>query len=109
MCIRDSSSVDPARARRRFDDVLALAPVALGIRPDHVFAKTRRRDKGGSQYRDAGRRSYVTQVDEDGYLMEVDPVSYTHLDVYKRQRPTIPRPRSPWRCRARWTRACTRC
>ena len=63
------SSVDPARARRRFDDVLALAPVALGIRPDHVFAKTRRRDKGGSQYRDAGRRSYVTQVDEDGYLM----------------------------------------
>ncbi len=76
------SSIDPAKARRRFDDVLALAPVVLGIRPDHVFAKTRRRDKGGAQYRDAGRRSYVTQV---------------------RRTATCWR----WTCRATWTRACS--
>ena len=82
------SSVDPARARRRFDDVLALAPVALGIRPDHVFAKTRRRDKGGSQYRDAGRRSYVTQVDEDGYLMEVDLSGYLDTGIFLDHRAT---------------------
>ena len=30
----------------------------------------------------------------------VDPVSYTHLDVYKRQRPCLP----PGRCRSRPTR-----
>lgn len=82
------SSVDPARARRRFDDVLALAPVALGIRPDHVFAKTRRRDKGGSQYRDAGRRSYVTQIDEDGYLMEVDLSGYLDTGIFLDHRAT---------------------
>ena len=82
------SSVDPARARRRFDDVLALAPVALGIRPDHVFAKTRRRDKGGSQYRDAGRRSYVTQIDEGGYLMEVDLSGYLDTGIFLDHRAT---------------------
>lgn len=76
------SSVDPAKARRRFDDVLALAPVALGVRPDHVFAKTRRRDKGGAQYRDAGRRSYVTQVQEDGFLLEVDLSGYLDTGLF---------------------------
>lgn len=76
------ASVDPAKAQRRFDDVLAIAPVALGVRPDHVFAKTRRRDKGGSQYRDAGRRSYVTQIDEDGYLLEVDLAGYLDTGIF---------------------------
>ena len=57
---RRRRSVDPDKARRRFDDVLALAPVVLGVRPDHVFSKVRWRDKGGGQYRDAGRRNYVT-------------------------------------------------
>ena len=75
MCIRD-------RAQRRFDDVLAIAPVALGVRPDHVFAKTRRRDKGGSQYRDAGSRSYVTHIDEGGYLLEVDFSGYLDTGIF---------------------------
>lgn len=82
------SSIDPAKARRRFDDVLALAPVVLGIRPDHVFAKTRRRDKGGAQYRDAGRRSYVTQVQEDGYLLEVDLSGYLDTGLFLDHRVT---------------------
>ncbi len=82
------SSVDAAKARRRFDDVLALAPVALGVRPDHVFAKTRRRDKGGAQYRDAGRRSYVTQVLEDGYLLEVDLSGYLDTGIFLDHRTT---------------------
>ena len=82
------SSVDEARAQRRFDDVLALAPVALGVRPDHVFAKTRRRDKGGAQYRDAGRRPYVTTVEEDGYLLEVDLGGYLDTGLFLDHRAT---------------------
>lgn len=66
------SSVDPEKARRRFSDVLAVAPVVCGIRPDHVFSKTRVREKGGGQYRNAGQRAYVTTVDEGGYRFEVD-------------------------------------
>lgn len=76
------STIDPGKAQRRYDDVLALAPVVLGVRPDHVFSKVRRRDKGGSQYREAGRRSYVTQVHEDGYLFEVDLAGYLDTGLF---------------------------
>lgn len=75
-------SIDPAKAQRRFDDVLTLAPVVLGVRPDHVFSKTRRRDKGGSQYRNAGRHSYVTCVQEGGYLLEVDLSGYLDTGLF---------------------------
>ncbi len=76
------STIDPGKAQRRYDDVLALAPVVMGVRPDHVFSKVRRRDKGGSQYREAGRRSYVTQVREDGYLLEVDLAGYLDTGLF---------------------------
>ena len=66
------SSVDADKARRRFGDVLAIAPVVCGVRPDHVFSKTRVREKGGGQYRNAGQRAYVTSVEEGGYRFEVD-------------------------------------
>lgn len=76
------STIDPTRAQRRLDDILALAPVVMGVRPDHVFLKTRQRDKGGSQYRGAGRRSYVTHVEEDGYLLEVDLSGYLDTGLF---------------------------
>ena len=66
------SSVDAGKARRRFADVLTIAPVVCGIRPDHVFSKTRVREKGGGQYRNAGNRSYVTTIEEGGFRFEVD-------------------------------------
>ena len=69
------ASVDAAKAQRRFDDVLAIAPVVCSVRPDHVFAKTRMHDKGGAQYRNAGQRTYITQVQEAGHLFEVDLAS----------------------------------
>ena len=67
------ASVDADKARRRFSDVLAIAPVVCGVRPDHVFSKTRVREKGGGQYRNAGsHRAYVTTVEEGGHTFEVD-------------------------------------
>ena len=66
------SSIDADKARRRFCDVLAIAPVVCGVRPDHVFSKTRVREKGGGQYRNAGQRAYVTTVEENGHRFEVD-------------------------------------
>ena len=66
------ASVDADKARRRFKDVLALAPVVCGVPSDHVFVKTRMHDKGGGQYRGAGTRAYVTHVEEAGHLFEVD-------------------------------------
>lgn len=66
------ASVDADKARRRFKDVLTIAPVVCGVRPDHVFSKTRVREKGGGQYRNAGQRAYVTHIEEGGFSFEVD-------------------------------------
>ncbi|MGI6591512.1 MAG: class I SAM-dependent methyltransferase [Eggerthellaceae bacterium] len=66
------ATVDQDRARRRFEDVLAIAPVVLGISPSDVFTKTRRQEKGGGQYRDAGSESRIIHVKEGGYTFEVD-------------------------------------
>ncbi len=81
-------SVDPATARRRFEDVLAIVPVALGVRPDHVFSKVRTRSKGGSQYRDAGRRSYVAHTAEAGLAFEVDLAGYLDTGIFLDHRDT---------------------
>lgn len=80
-------SVDAAKAARRFQDVLAVAPVVLGVRPDHVFSKTRQRERGGSQYAEAGRRPYVTCVREGGLLFEVDLRGYLDTGLFLDHRP----------------------
>lgn len=82
------STVDPIVARRRFDDVLAIVPVALGVRPDHVFSKVREKSKGGEQYRNAGRRSYVTTTAEGGQLFEVDLAGYLDTGIFLDHRTT---------------------
>ena len=82
------SSVDPIVARRRFDDVLTLVPVVLGVRPDNVFSKVRERSKGGAQYSRTRRRSYVTYTDEEGSIIEVDLSSYLDTGIFLDHRPT---------------------
>ena len=81
-------SIDEDKARRRFDDILTVAPVVLGVRPDHVFSKVRCRDKGGSQYLGAGKRNYVTHVDEAGCLLEVDLAGYLDTGLFLDHRDT---------------------
>lgn len=82
------SSIDPALARGRFDDILTLVPVVLGVRPDHVFSKVRERSKGGAQYRNAGRRSYVTHTEEMGLVFEVDLAGYLDTGLFLDHRDT---------------------
>lgn len=81
-------SIDEDKARRRFDDILTVAPVVLGVRPDHVFSKVRCRDKGGGQYQGAGKRNYVTHVDEAGCLLEVDLAGYLDTGLFLDHRDT---------------------
>ncbi len=82
------STVDPALASRRFHDVLAVVPVVLDVRPDHVFSKVRERSKGGGQYRNAGRRSYVTSTEESGFVFEVDLAGYLDTGIFLDHRVT---------------------
>ncbi len=81
-------SVNPDVARARFEDVLAIVPAVLGIRPDHVFSKARRRARGGGQYRDAGGRSYVTHTSEDGLVCEIDLGGYLDTGIFLDHRTT---------------------
>lgn len=82
------SSIDELKARHRMSDILAITPVVLGVPPERVFSKTRRRDRGGSQYRDAGERSFVATVEEDGSLFEVDLAGYVDTGIFLDHRDT---------------------
>lgn len=44
------ASIDAGLAQARFLDILAIAPRILQVDPEHVYAKARRRSRGGSQY-----------------------------------------------------------
>ncbi len=76
------AEIDPLRAQRRFRDILTLVPALLGVDESRVFSKTRRRDKGGRQYRDARgeARRFVTR--ESGHLFEVDLGSYLDTGIF---------------------------
>ena len=70
--------------------------MVLGVRPDHVFSKVRCRDKGGGQYQGAGKRNYVTHVDEAGCLLEVDLAGYLDTGLFLDHRDTRAMVRSIW-------------
>ncbi len=76
------SSVDMLTARRRFEDLLVLTPAVLGVRPGFVYSKVRSRSRGGSQYRDAGKRSFVTHTTEAGLLFEIDLAGYLDTGLF---------------------------
>lgn len=48
--------VDPALARRRLLDVLAIAPRVMGVAPADVSVRVRTRSRGGSQYAGEARQ-----------------------------------------------------
>ena len=67
------ASIDPAKARRRLTDALAIIPAVLQVGPDAVFLKVRRRDRGGAQYAVEQERCAVRGiVAEDGLCFEVN-------------------------------------
>lgn len=82
------SSVDRVRAQRRFEDVLAIAPIVCDVLPAHTFSKVRKRDKGGSQYRSQERRPFPVRVQEAGLSFEVDLNGYLDTGLFLDHRDT---------------------
>ncbi len=80
--------IDGERARRRLNDVLALTPVLFDVSSDKVFLKTRKKGKGGSQYKEEDRDSFRVQVDESGHLFELDFTSYLDTGLFLDHRET---------------------
>ena len=76
--------VDEALAARRLADALAIAPRVLGVDPEDVFLKVRKRAKGGSQYAsDArSRRGRGALVEEGGLTFEVNFSDYLDTGIF---------------------------
>lgn len=82
------ASIDSDRAQRRFEDVLAIAPVVCGVKPAHAFSKVRKREKGGGQYRSEGREPFIVEVEEYGLAFEVDLNGYLDTGLFLDHRDT---------------------
>lgn len=81
--------IDHWRAANRLRDVLTLAPIVLGVDADKVFNRTRKQEKGGGQYRNAGApRSRKATVEENGCMFEVDFGTYLDTGLFLDQRIT---------------------
>ncbi len=80
--------IDPARALARLDDVLAIAPVVLGVEERDVFLKIRERQRGTSQYTRFARRGATASVEEAGLTFEVNFSDYLDTGVFLDHRVT---------------------
>lgn len=82
------ATVDAQRAARRFADAQAIIPAVLDADAKDVFAKVRKREKGGGQYRQARDVSHIVYVQESGYLLEVDLGGYLDTGLFLDHRVT---------------------
>lgn len=100
--------VDATLARERLLDVLAIAPVALGVDPQNVFVRVRTKGRGGAQYADeatgvregSGRTGSVRRpghvplpvgahlIDEGGLTFEVNFRSRLDYGIFLDHRDT---------------------
>ena len=88
-------TVEAALAEARLLDILTIAPLVLDVDPDHVFARTRTRSRGGSQY---GKRSPEAGgahpdvprplIEEGGLTFEVNFDDYLDTGIFLDHRVT---------------------
>ncbi len=80
---RAPKEIDPLKAQRRLQDVLAIAPAVMGIDNNKVIAKVRKRAKGGGQYQDKGEAAHTKMiVKEGGHSLEVDVSGYLDTGLF---------------------------
>jgi 23S rRNA (guanine2445-N2)-methyltransferase / 23S rRNA (guanine2069-N7)-methyltransferase len=76
------SSIDPAAARRRRAEVLATLPQAADVPPERIHLRTRRRQRGASQYQRHGTVSSTCIVEERGRRFEVNFGDYLDTGLF---------------------------
>lgn len=81
-------SIDPARARERLEQVLAVLPAVLELPPEHVFLKVRQRQKGASQYRKQAHLGRFHEVREGPARFLVNFTDYLDTGLFLDHRPT---------------------
>lgn len=79
-------SVDPRRAERRLTDVLLVLPDVLGISPDEVHLKVRRRQRGGAQYGRVADEKHMRVVREGDHRFLVNLSDYLDTGLFLGER-----------------------
>jgi 23S rRNA (guanine2445-N2)-methyltransferase / 23S rRNA (guanine2069-N7)-methyltransferase len=74
--------IDPERAARRIDLVIAVLPATTGIKPEHVVLKRRRKNRGHVQYRPLAATRHRTQVEEGGHRFWVNLHDYLDTGLF---------------------------
>jgi 23S rRNA (guanine2445-N2)-methyltransferase / 23S rRNA (guanine2069-N7)-methyltransferase len=76
------STVDPKAAEARLSDVMAVLPETLGVRPEDVFLKVRRRQRPSAQYARQAASGDEREVQEGGVRFLVNLSDYIDTGLY---------------------------
>ncbi len=80
--------IDPSRAARRLEDAVAVVGAELGLPPERVVMKQRRRQRGSAQYERHARTGEVLTVTEDDLAYLVNLHDYLDTGFFIDQRLT---------------------
>ena len=80
-------SIDPFKATQRLAALLAEIPKLLGVAPDHVFLKIRRKQKNTDQYQKLGELGHFHIIKENGCQLQVNFEDYLDTGLFLDHRP----------------------
>ncbi|UZE94865.1 bifunctional 23S rRNA (guanine(2069)-N(7))-methyltransferase RlmK/23S rRNA (guanine(2445)-N(2))-methyltransferase RlmL [Alkalimarinus alittae] len=81
------ASIDEKAAKDRLDEALSVLPDVLGVSPEQVVIKQRRRQKGDSQYEKHDQKAQRMVVDEFGCKFYVNLIDYIDTGLFLDHRP----------------------
>jgi 23S rRNA (guanine2445-N2)-methyltransferase / 23S rRNA (guanine2069-N7)-methyltransferase len=80
-------TIDPHKATQRLAELLAAIPKVLGIAPNQVFLKIRRKQKSTDQYQKLGDNRHFHVIEEHGCRLQVNFEDYLDTGLFLDHRP----------------------
>ncbi len=80
-------TVEPAKARARREEAFAVIPEVMGVAPEAVHVRTRRRQKGGTQYTKLAESGEFHEVAEGDLKFLVNFTDYLDTGLFLDHRP----------------------
>ena len=80
-------TIDPFKATQRLAALLAETPKVLGVAPDHIFLKIRRKQKSTDQYQKLGEQGHFHIIEENGCKLQVNFEDYLDTGLFLDHRP----------------------
>ena len=80
-------SIDPAKAKRRLSELLSVVKLAFDIPAEQIFLKSRKRQKGDSQYEKLAEEKHFHIVEEGSCKFRVNFEDYLDTGLFLDHRP----------------------